>query len=406
MARRSLILSSVLLLIVAPLILSVLLLPLMPASDRVQISPVSFSDLRGWAGDDHAAALATFQRGCPRLMVQPADRPFGPQLIMGQLGDWQRLCQLANTAMDARAFFEQHFVPHAVSLGTDPKGLFTGYYEPLVHGQRSPDPTYSVPLYRRPPELVTVDLGEFRDDLKGRRIAGSVTDGRLKPFASRAAINEGELAGRGLELLWLDSAVDKFFLQIQGSGRVALPDGSTVRIGYDGPNGHPYRSLGRLMVERGLLERDGVSMQSIRSWLDDNPDAARRLMEENPSYIFFREIDGPGPIGAQGVALTPERSLAVDRTALPLGAPIWLETSLPSQDGGDPEPWQRLMVAQDTGGAIRGAVRGDIFFGFGPRAEALAGRMANRGRYYLLLPREISGAPALTAARSGSGHGR
>jgi membrane-bound lytic murein transglycosylase A len=233
-----------------------------------------------------------------------------------------------------------------------------------------------------------VELGDFRPELKGQRIAGKVIEGKLKPFASRADIDNGSLAGRGLELAWVDDADAAFFLHIQGSGRVALENGTTLRVGYDGQNGHVYQAIGRTLIQRGELTPENTSMQTIKQWLVAHPQQAASLRQENPSYIFFREIVGDGPIGAQNVALTPQRSLAVDPNFIPYGAPIWLSATHPTQPN---TAIRRLLIAQDTGGAIRGAVRGDYFWGAGPEAEELAGVMKSRGAYWLLLPKNITG---------------
>ncbi len=232
-----------------------------------------------------------------------------------------------------------------------------------------------------------VELGLFRPAWRGERIGGRVEAGQLKPYATRAEIERGALAKRDLELFWVDDPVDAFFLHIQGSGRIRLPDGAVARIGYDGQNGRPYVPIGRILAERGALARDDVSMQTIRAWLAAQPGEAAALMDENPSYVFFRELTGEGPVGAQGVVLTAGRSLAVDRTFLPLGVPLWLDLDDPKEGNGK---LRRLVVAQDTGGAIRGPVRGDLFWGFGPEAAERAGMMKDRGTYYLLLPRDVA----------------
>jgi membrane-bound lytic murein transglycosylase A len=231
-----------------------------------------------------------------------------------------------------------------------------------------------------------VDLGRFRPAWHGERIAGRVVEGQLVPYASRAEIDAGALDKFHLALLWIEDPVDLFFLQIQGSGRVHLPDGSTVRVQYDGQNGQPYVALGKLLVARGALTLDEVSMASIRAWIEAHPEEGKALMAENPSYVFFRELKGDGPLGSEGVVLTPGRSLAVDRDYLPLGVPVWLDAA----SGGE-VPVRRMTVAQDTGGAIRGPVRGDLFWGYGPDAEERAGKMRARGAYYLLLPRGVGG---------------
>ena len=243
----------------------------------------------------------------------------------------------------------------------------------------------------RPPELVQVDLGSFREDLAGRRVAGKLDERRLVPFADREQLSDGVLADRGLELVWVDDPIAAFFLHIQGSGRVELADGGEMRVGYDGQNGHAYTAIGRELVAREELTIEEVSLQSIRAWLKAHPDAAAEIMNTNRSFVFFRELRGEGPVGSQGVALTPRRSLAVDRRHVPLGVPIWLDASVPAattdaEDG----PFQSLMVAQDTGGAIRGPVRGDVFWGHGGEAEQIAGRMKHAGRIWILLPKSVA----------------
>jgi membrane-bound lytic murein transglycosylase A len=232
---------------------------------------------------------------------------------------------------------------------------------------------------------VMADLGDFRPELKGQRIAGRVTDGQLKLYEDRAAINRGALPGDNqLQFVWVDSAVDAFFLQIQGSGRILLDDGTMLRVSYDGQNGWPYYAIGRELVQRGYLKQDEVSMQSIRTWLEAHPDQADEIMNTNKSYVFFKFLEGDGPRGAEDVTLMPGRSLAIDHTHFPYGAPVWIATAPPVP--GEP-PLQRLMVAQDTGSAILGAVRGDVFWGYGKRAEELAGGMKAPGRAWVLLPK-------------------
>ncbi len=267
---------------------------------------LSFAQLPGWAGDDHRAALAAFVTGCPALIRRDAPT-------------WLTVCTIAETGPEPRRFFETYFTPVAVHG----RGLITGYFLPLLHGSRSPGGPYQVPLYARPPELISVDLGDFRHELAGQRIAGKRFGTHLIPMPDRAEIEAGALADRGLELLWVDSAVEAFFLHIQGSGLVELPTGERLLIGYAGQNGHPYRSLGRLMIQRGLLTRGEVTAQAIAAWLKANPDAGAALMRENPSYVFFRELTGDRPLGGLGAPLTPERSLAVDERFVPLGVPVW-----------------------------------------------------------------------------------
>jgi membrane-bound lytic murein transglycosylase A len=360
-----------------------------PLPDRLALQPAAFTDLPGWNTDHVAEALPALLRSCAVLMRDPAERDLG---LAGLAGDWRPICAAAASLAPAddaavRTFFERYFQPVAAANQARPDGLFTGYFEVSLNGSRTAGGRYDVPLYRRPPDLVMVDLGLFRDDLRGNRIAGRVTDGQLKPYESRAEIDRGALKGKGLELLWVDDPIDAFFLDIQGSGRVRLEDGSTVQVGYAGQNGHPYIPIGRKLAERGALQPGAVSMQSIRQWLAANPAEAGKVMEENPSYVFFREIKGDGPLGAEGVVLTPGRTLAVDPRFIPYGVPLWLATTLPGASGQPETALQRLMVAQDTGGAIRGPVRGDVFWGFGAEAAETAGGMKQRGQWWLLLPK-------------------
>jgi membrane-bound lytic murein transglycosylase A len=361
-----------------------------PPAPELKLTAVAFADLPGWGADDPKDALTAFRRSCGRWAKQPADRAVGGQDgFAGTVRDWQPVCARAATATDARSLFEANFSPFAVTIGGEAEGLFTGYYEPLLRGAREPDAVHRYPLYRRPTDLVSVDLGQFDPELEGRRIGGRVEKGRLVPYADRAAIDRGALAGRQLEFLWVDDPVDRFFLEIQGSGQVRLPDGETIRVGYADQNGRPYRAIGKDLIEIGAIPREQMSMQAIRAWLAANPAEAPAMMARNPSYVFFGEAPpASGPSGAQGVPLTPGRSLAVDRKYLPLGAPMWIDTMAPEPEGD--RPLQRLVVAQDTGGAIRGAVRGDVFWGAGARAEHLAGHMKSPGRLYILLPRELA----------------
>ncbi len=363
-----------------------------PPPEALTLTPVAFADLPGWSADPIAEALPALVRSCARLTALPSDRPVGPGGVGGKVADWQLPCArlaavLPGDDAAARAFFEAHFIPYAAGNNGDRQGLFTGYYEIELEGSTRPDPAYPVPLYRRPADLVQVDLGDFAERWRGERIAGRVVDGRLRPFEDRAAIEAGALRGKGLELLWLKDPIAAFFLHIQGSGRVRLPDGGETRVGYAGQNGHKYTAIGKELIDRGQLKREEVSLQTIRAWLLAHPDEAAALMNRNPSYVFFQLLNGDGPNGAQGVALTPGRSLAVDAKFLPYGAPVWLDAEGPLDKA---RPLQRLVVAQDTGGAIRGPVRGDLFWGHGEDAETGAGVMKSRGGYFLLLPRTVS----------------
>ena len=355
--------------------------PPSPPPDHLTLAPTGFDALPGWQEDDSGAALPAFARSCAALAKLPPGTALG---VAGRAGDWRAPCAALPQSADdasARRYFETWFQPWQAGNNGATGGLFTGYYEPELRGARRQGPGFATPLLKRPPDLVMVDLGLFRPDWRGDYIAGRVADGRLVPYATRAEIERGALDRFHLPFLWVADPVDAFFLEIQGSGRVLLPDGNAVRVAYDGQNGRTYVPIGRLLVERGALTRDAVSMQSIRAWIAAHPVEGKALMDDNPSYVFFRELDGPGPIGSEGVVLTAGRSLAVDRRFVPLGVPVFL-------DAGD--GLRRLMVAQDTGGAIRGPVRGDVFWGDGAAAAARAGTMKAQGGYYLLLPKGLS----------------
>ena len=333
-------------------------------------SPPEFSALQGWRTDDHGLALTAFRHSCTGFARHPGDRPIEYGGVSGTYGDWHALCRAAEAVPEtdpvaARQFFERHLVPVAVRRTDGDTGLFTGYFAPLLHGSRAPSERFRVPLYARPPEL-------------GRR-----------PLPTRGEIAEGALSGRGLELVWVDDPIDAFFLEIQGSGHVALDDGSVVGVGYHGSNGHPYFAIGRTLIDDGYATREEMSMAFIRRWLVDNPDRARDLMNLNRSFVFFRLRDTADIQGALEVPLTAGRSLAVDRDYIPLGVPLWLDIS---DDPTVPEgTLRRLMMAQDTGGAIRGAVAGDVFWGLGDEAGAKASGMQARGRYFMLVPRSAAG---------------
>ncbi|HEX6980639.1 MAG TPA: MltA domain-containing protein [Alphaproteobacteria bacterium] len=355
------------------------------------LKPARFADLPGWTSDRHGEALAAFKRSCGRIVTLKDGVQLGAAGITRPAAVWRTVCEAAfgldsDDHAAARNFFMQHFEPFIAADNGTRDGLFTGYYEPELRGSRRRGGRYTVPILGRPADLVMVDLGLFRSEWRGQRIAGRVENGMLRPYPTRAEIEAGALKDQQIEILWVDDPVDAFFLHIQGSGRIVLEDGTAIRVGYAAQNGHPYVAIGRELVARGIMRREDVSMQSIRAWLAANPDAAASLMNANPSYVFFRELDGDGPIGSEGVVLTPGRSLAVDRTFIPMGVPVWLDAEDPLDANAR---LQRLMVAQDTGGAIRGAVRGDVFWGYGPEATERAGRMRQTGRYFLLLPRGV-----------------
>jgi len=376
----------------------------------------AFPALVGWPQAGHGQAFEAFLRSCDRIEAEPAGVPANPvEAIPGErfvlpfagtVDAWQAVCLTARSMAsaggrvsndDARAFFERAFQPVRIQNVYDNTsrfdGLFTGYYEPVFPGSLSPTARFSAPVYGRPDDLVEVDLGQFRPDLAGLRTAGSVTDGRLVPYPDRRTINEQGLADRAPVLAWM-TPDDLFFLQIQGSGVIRFPDAPPSRIGYAGQNGHPYTAIGKPLIDRGIIAREEMSLQAIRQWLAGAPPVeAQALREMNASYVFFRRLDdlpdpGLGPEGAEGVQLTPGVSLAADRRYHAMGTPVWLETESPFR--GRNEPYRQLMIVQDTGGAIRGPVRGDVFWGRGPDAEEIAGGMRSRGTMTVLLPKSVA----------------
>jgi membrane-bound lytic murein transglycosylase A len=377
---------------------------LLAACERVEpepppafaIEPVAFTALDGWADDPVGEAVTALRRSCAPILRRDPTAAFASDPRAGSNADWQAICRAAADLGEpaqiddatARDFFETWFQPYRVLGDGVAEGLFTGYYEPLLEGSLERLPG-GVPLRAAPGDIITVDLGLFSADYDGERVRGRLVGDRLEPYFSRGEIERGALDGRDLELVWVTDPIAKFFLQIQGSGLVRLADDRLLRVGYADQNGRVYRAIGRDLIEMGELTREEVSLQTIAAWLRANPDRAEEVMDKNASYVFFQllgEADAlEGPLGAQGVPLQPERSLAVDRRHIPYGAPLWLETTAPFPDG--MQPFKRLMIAQDTGGAIRGGVRGDVFWGSGDLAEFVAGHMNSPGRYYLMLPK-------------------
>ncbi len=348
----------------------------MPMEERQQ---VSFSDLPGWKSDNLKDVLPAFRKSCRAI---------------GKKKDWQDVCAKAydideNDTFAIRSFFETHFIPYRIANENGSEtGLATGYFEPLLQGSRVRKGKFRTALYRQPDDLLVIDLASAYPQLKGLRLRGKLDGNRVVPYETRAEIEKsGKLAGH--EIVWVDDVLDAFFLEIQGSGRVYIPEsGETIRLAYANQNGRPYRSIGRYLLDRGELKPGQASSQQIRQWIRRNPERLREVLDSNPSYVFFREerIDDPseGPKGALGVPLTPERSIAIDPRHIPLGAPVFVDTTRPYSS----VPLQKLMLAQDTGGAIRGAVRADYFWGFGPQAGEMAGKMKQKLKVWLLLPKQ------------------
>ena len=354
--------------------------PFVKPVEKVQatLKPTSFSALSGWEQDDLRQAWPAFLTSCQVLIKKE---------------DWREPCTIARdvNASDAKAirtFFEAFFVPHQV-LNADgsEQGLVTGYYEPLLRGSRKRGGPYQTPLHRVPDDLLTIDLTSAYPELKGMRLRGRLVGNKVVPYPARAELLESA-ALSGKELFWVDDAVEAFFLQVQGSGRVQLMDEKdTVRVAYGEQNGYPYKSIGKYLVDKGELKLAQASAQGIKAWVAANPSRKTELFNVNPSYVFFREeklLDPKvGPKGAMGLPLTPQRSIAIDPQFIPMGAPVFLSTTQPNSE----VALQRLMLAQDTGGAIKNPVRADFFWGFGAEAGEKAGRMKQRGMMWVLLPK-------------------
>ena len=330
-----------------------------------------------WRKESVRPALGAFVLGCATLEKQAL---------------WKASCAAARalgsnpSEADAVAFFETQLAPFQVlNADESASGMVTGYYEPLLQGSRTQSKRFKYPIYGVPQDLLTIDLSSLYPELKHRRLRGRVEGNRVVPYLSRGDIDKENAPLKGLELVWVEDAVDLFFLHIQGSGQVQLEDGTRIRVGYADQNGHPFRSLGGLLIRRGEITLERASMQGIKEWARKNPRKVQEFMNANPSYVFFRELasDLPGPIGSLGVPLTAERSIAVDPRVVPLGAPVYLATTWPNTS----DPLNRLMVAQDTGGAIAGGVRVDFFWGFGDAAGSIAGRMRQSGRMWALMPK-------------------
>ncbi len=361
--------------------------PVQPAAKLETVMPadylrvVTFDQLPGWGEDDLTQVWPAFLASCEVMIRRPG---------------WQEVCADARqlSVVDGaglRNFFESRFLPHQVrNTDGSVSGTVTGYYEPLLRGSRTRGGSFQTPLYRPPIDLLTIDLGSVYPELKNMRLRGRLSGNKVVPYYTRAELTQKGLAS-GTELVWVDNAVDAFFLQVQGSGRVTLEESKeTIRMAYADQNGHPYKSIGRYLIERGELKPEQASMQGIKAWAAANPHRLQELLNANPSFVFFKEekiIDpGKGPRGALGVPLTAQRSIAIDPQFIALGAPVFLSTTRPNSDF----PMRQLMMAQDTGGAIRNPVRADFFWGFGDEAGELAGKMKQAGQMWVLLPKALS----------------
>lgn len=336
-----------------------------PPEKKVPMAPISFNEIPGWADDKHAEALAAFRQSCPKLVAGAESKIVtdGGEKVVTP-GEWKEICDSAARirAADgpaAKRFFEENFRPLVVQV----PARFTGYFEPELRGSRAPSRLFTVPVFRRPPDL---------------------TD---QPYYTRAEIEQGVLKGKGLEIAWVQDPVALFEAQVQGNGRIHLAEGGTLNLAFDGSNNRPYTAIGGVLAEMGVMKRENVTWPAIRDWLKRNPAKGREVMRRNERYIFFKDTKSQGPVGSQGVVLTAQRSLAVDPAFTPFGTPIWIDTARPVyRKPGTNEGFRRLMVAQDSGAAIKGPARGDVFFGMGVRAADWAGRMVGNGRAIVLVP--------------------
>jgi len=366
--------------------------PILPKTEETSFNlvPEKFEHVPGWKTDVHSDVLPALIRSCEKFEKLPKNKAVGVLEEMGRIEDWLPICQSARiirpgNAAETQYFFESRFQAYSVGSRWLNSGLFTGYYEAELNGAFGPDKRYRFPIHSRPKDLVSADLGDFDLQYSGVKLAGRLVKGAYVPYYNRAEIEDGALDGRQLEILWADNPIDTFLLHIQGSGRVNLPDGTSIRLRYAGRNGHKYTAIGRELVAAGQMRLDDVTMPTIRAWMEENPVGGLALRRKNKSYIFFRVGENTEPVGAQGVTLTPGRSLAVDNRFIPYGIPLWLSTTDP---GTKPKKLlRRLVVAQDTGSAIKGPIRGDLFWGHGPAAALKAGLMKERGTYFLLLPK-------------------
>ena len=363
-----------------------------------QYIPLAWTEMPGWKDDDHLAAFQAFRASCRPIAAQQA-LPDARSLDVRPLGDSlrdpcraARAVEIFNDAR-ARAFFEEHFAPLKISRLGEGDGFVTGYYEPVLEGSRTQSDVYNVPVYRRPSNLFVRGYTQSSPDLPNKGpVYRKIGRRKLVPYYDRAEIEDGAIAGRGLEICWLKNQTDLLFAQIQGSARVRLEDGSTIRLNYDSYDGYPYTAVGRVLIDRGIIPKEEMSMQKIREWMDANPDGAKDVRRQNRSYVFFHEVqlsDKDEAIGAQGIPLTPGRSIAVDKSLHVYGTPFFIEGELPIDSERSKTPFRRLMIAQDTGSAITGPARADLYLGAGPDAGKVSGRLRHNMRFVMLVPKSL-----------------
>ena len=364
-----------------------------------QYAPLAWADVAGWSEDDHLQAYRAFRASCQPIAAErtpPADpKADNPKALGTSLRDSCRAARALDIAdgAKAKAFFEDHFLPLRISRLGEGDGFVTGYYEPVIDGSRTRTEVYTVPVYRRPSNLFVRGFNQDSPSLPNKgQVFRKIGRRKLVPYYDRGEIEDGAIAGRGLEICWLKSQTDLLFSQIQGSARVRLEDGSTIRINYDAHNGYPYTAVGRILIDRGIIPKEQMSMQKIREWMDQNPDGAKELRRQNRAYVFFREVnlsDKDEAVGAQGVPLTPGRSIAVDKALHVYGTPFFIEGELPIESEVSKTPFHRLMIAQDTGSAIVGPARADLYFGAGVEAGKVSGRLRHNMHFVMLVPKSL-----------------
>lgn len=354
----------------------------------------TFTQLPGWNFANKKQSMLAFQVSCKVFLKQDPKKSVGSDYFELEANDWFPACKEAlmlqsPSSKTSQQFFEKWFIPVEFIDRKPVKGLFTGYYMPLLQGSLTRTKRFNVPLYAVPSDLVTINLGLFNQELKNRNIVGRISGSRIVPYYTRAEINRGAIQKKALVIAWVDSLIDRSFLEIQGSGIIQLKNGSQLFVGYSGQNGAPYTAIAKVLIDKGVMTRDNASMQHIRSYLNAHSSEMDDVLNQNKSFVFFEKLKQSAALGTQGVPLTAGYSLAIDRKWIPLGLPLWLATTRPHEQLDDQKTFHRLMIAQDTGGAIRGVVRGDVYWGAGERATSIAGKMKNEGHYWLLIPKNV-----------------
>ncbi|KTD22272.1 Membrane-bound lytic murein transglycosylase [Legionella lansingensis] len=366
-----------------------------PKPTPIALKQASFAQLPGWSTANVKKSLETFQVSCKTFLRHDPEKPVGSHHLSLTAKDWHPACQAALrispiTNKNAREFFQKWFTPVEFYNNQPVRGLFTGYYMPLLHGSRIKTKKYNVPIYGLPSDLLTIDLSQFDPNFKHKKLVGRLAGRKVVPYYTREEISKGAIKNKASVLVWIDNPVDRVFLEIQGSGIVQLPDGEQLYLGYAAQNGAPYTAIAKVLIDKGVMTKHTASMQAIKRYLMAHPKEMKKVLNQNKSFVFFEILRVNAALGTQGVALTPGYSLAVDLKWIPIGTPLWLSTTRPDQHSDEQKPFQRLMIAQDTGGAIRGLVRGDVFWGAGKRATYIAGHMKNEGHYWLLLPQHAT----------------